>query len=897
MQLKTKLTLGSLSILIAAMFLSTTAVSVIIRKQNRETSHDILKKSLNIVVQEILEKQEDFLSYSRQMATENDIGSNIQYLGESKSEVEYSITKLAYENMSVGIYKIALNADVWKAAVYDLDGKMTTFFIAQNDNVRLGYVHLLPCVIWEVATLKRGTKLDNGAWKSRDAFPDIQSDFAGNIPEQEIVRFEVIDHFLCLVSYIPIMGEIYNVHTADTEPKQFGVLMASMKIDTAFVEKMSGLTGTALNIFTRKGFSVGKNRAYKTYNLGIFGNSGSEWRITDQEILFSDIKLNKENYFQGVLPVYTDTECIAALVSLYSKAIAEANAWQMIRLMLIIGIITIILGFLMATFISRSISRPVSNLADKASHISIHLDLNQRIEFQSSDEVGVLASAFNSMIESLKDYYEELQKEIAERGKAEEKYRSIFENATEGIFQSTPDGRFLSANPAMAHILGYSSPDELVESVTDIGSQLYVNPDHREAIFRLTEKHKTVLGFETRVCRKDGSRVWVSLNVRPVRNENGNLLFVEGMAEEIEQRKEAEALRQAYLERVEKEVKERTRELSKTLEDLRATQAQLVQSEKMAALGQLIAGVAHEINTPLGAIRASAGNISDSLSETLEHFPRLLGILSRDECKDFFALLRRAGKNKDDISAREARKLKRALSRRLEEYDLSDADDTADTLTDMKVYDNIDEFLHLLRHPENDLILKTAYNLSSLQRGAKTITTATDRASKTVFALKSYARFDAGGEPVCSDLTQGIETVLTLYHNQFKHGVEVIRNYEDLPAIPCHPDELNQVWTNLIHNAIQAMEGSGSLEICVRQKDEHAVVTFTDSGKGIPDEIKDRIFEPFFTTKPAGEGSGLGLDIVRKIIDKHNGKIDAESEPGRTVFRVSIPFSAPHEHG
>jgi signal transduction histidine kinase len=122
--------------------------------------------------------------------------------------------------------------------------------------------------------------------------------------------------------------------------------------------------------------------------------------------------------------------------------------------------------------------------------------------------------------------------------------------------------------------------------------------------------------------------------------------------------------------------------------------------------------------------------------------------------------------------------------------------------------------------------------------------------------------------------------------------VEVVRNYQaQLPAVLCYPDELNQVWTNLIHNALQAMDNQGTLTIEAVQKDTSVLVKITDSGKGIPPEILPKIFEPFFTTKPAGEGSGLGLDIVKKIIEKHQGKIDVESVPGKTAFTVSLPIN------
>jgi two-component system NtrC family sensor kinase len=121
--------------------------------------------------------------------------------------------------------------------------------------------------------------------------------------------------------------------------------------------------------------------------------------------------------------------------------------------------------------------------------------------------------------------------------------------------------------------------------------------------------------------------------------------------------------------------------------------------------------------------------------------------------------------------------------------------------------------------------------------------------------------------------------------------VEVVRNYgNDLPSVLCYPDELNQVWTNLLHNALQAMGNKGVLKIDVKPEDNAISVSITDSGQGIPPEIMPRIFEPFFTTKPPGEGSGLGLDIVHKIIEKHQGKMQVESVPGQTKFTVLLPI-------
>ena len=345
--------------------------------------------------------------------------------------------------------------------------------------------------------------------------------------------------------------------------------------------------------------------------------------------------------------------------------------------------------------------------------------------------------------------------------------------------------------------------------------------------------------------------------------------------------------------RLESAVEERTRALSQALDNLKAAQQDLIQSEKMAALGQLIAGIAHEINTPLGAISASISNISDSLDESIHQLPQLSQHLSPQQYQDFIALLDKAFHSQPILSSREERNFKRTLSRELEARGVDDPDRVADTLVDMGIYKDIDTFLPIFQSENANLVLQTAYNLSSQKKNSRNIVVAVERASKMVFALKRYIHRDPSGEMVEANITDGIEVVLTLYYNQIKHGVEVVKKFQSVPVIRCVPHELNQVWTNLIHNALQAMNYKGQLEIAVFQQNGQVVTQITDSGPGIPDEIKDRIFEPFFTTKPAGEGTGLGLDIVCKILEKHHGKVEVESRPGRTTFSVWLPVEQP----
>lgn len=369
------------------------------------------------------------------------------------------------------------------------------------------------------------------------------------------------------------------------------------------------------------------------------------------------------------------------------------------------------------------------------------------------------------------------------------------------------------------------------------------------------------------------------------------------LSQEIQERIEAEAEVRRLNIVLEQRVQERTsqleasnQELQQTLEYLQATQQELIQSEKLAALGQLVAGIAHEINTPLGAISASISNISNSLEKSIRQLPELFERLTPKQQADFFSLLEATQQNYEPLSFKEERQLKRNLKKELAAQGIEDASTLASNLINMGFTQDTTFLMPLLQSPNYSLILESVYNFFIQHNNIQNIIMAVERSSKIVWALKSYVHHDSSGHKTKANVIEGIDVVLTIYHNLLKQGVEIIKHYGDVPDILCYPEELNQVWTNLIHNAIQAMQNKGKLIIIVSQENQHIMVQVTDSGCGIPPEIQFRIFEPFFTTKPVGEGSGLGLDIVRKIIEKHQGTIEVKSQPGKTTFTVKLPI-------
>ena len=331
-------------------------------------------------------------------------------------------------------------------------------------------------------------------------------------------------------------------------------------------------------------------------------------------------------------------------------------------------------------------------------------------------------------------------------------------------------------------------------------------------------------------------------------------------------------------------------DLETAFDRLQQTQNQLIQQEKMAALGQLIAGVAHEINNPLGIIRASASNTDQALQEAFDDLPLFHQRLSPDAQASFFKLIAQALNTQPSIASQADRALKRKIAAQLQDYGMKNARYTADLLMDMGVGDDLDFLWPLLKGENGGWAVQFAYNLTCAFINNQMILNAVDRSSKIVFALKSYSHFDQSGKEQLMQVTEGLETTIAIYQNQLKQTIELIRDYQDIPDILGYPDELIQVWTNLIHNAIQAMESGGTLTIATRCQDNGIEVSITDTGSGIPADVQQKIFDAFFTTKPVGEGSGLGLHICQRIIDKHQGCIAVKSQPGYTQFSVWLPI-------
>ncbi|MBN2613548.1 MAG: PAS domain S-box protein [Bacteroidales bacterium] len=467
----------------------------------------------------------------------------------------------------------------------------------------------------------------------------------------------------------------------------------------------------------------------------------------------------------------------------------------------------------------------------------------------------------------------------------EEKYKLLFNKASDFVFfysvgNNSLPGRFIEVNDYTVSRLGYTKDELLGMTLNDLADVEIWEDEPPTDDFTGNKKYEQIW------TTKDGEMINVEIVSHNFKLKSREIGIA--IARDITDRKRVEEEIRYFNE----ELVNQKENLEALVDNLTQTQEQLVHSEKMAALGQLIAGVAHEINTPLGAIKASIGNLQDSLKKALEGLPVFLEKQTTASLQLFNKILEYSSGQGEGLTTREKRKIRKETEIRLEAEGIQSAATIADLMIYLDICQNIDELLPLLKNNGSEEVMQSARNFISILKNSNTISLASDKAAKTVFALKKYAHRDLIEEKIPTDIIDGLETVLTLYHNQLKQGIEVIRKFDDLPVINAYPDDLNQVWTNLIHNSIHAMNQKGVLIITVRNENDYITISIADNGCGIEPDIRDKIFDPFFTTKKQGEGSGLGLDIVKRIVEKHNGMITFTSELGQgTEFTIKLPVN------
>ena len=321
------------------------------------------------------------------------------------------------------------------------------------------------------------------------------------------------------------------------------------------------------------------------------------------------------------------------------------------------------------------------------------------------------------------------------------------------------------------------------------------------------------------------------------------------------------------------------------------------QNEKLMALGKLSAGLAHELNNPASAMVRNAEELYKKVHNTPEKFKAVITMRITPEQTDrvndiLFSKISNYGQR--DLSLLEREERIDDLTDWLEDHEMEEVEDIAETFTDFDLTEeDLDEIHNIVQGENVPLIMGWLESTLSLEKLVGEIQEASGRISALVRSIKDYSHMDKGVSREQVNIHDGIRsTVIMLKHKLKKKNITLNKEFHDaLPLIQGYAGELNQVWTNLIVNAIDALDVGGLLTIKTYPDRQYVCVDITDNGHGIPEDILTRVFEPFFTTKAMGEGTGMGLDIVKKIMVRHNAEIDVESEPGKTTFSLCFPAS------
>lgn len=531
------------------------------------------------------------------------------------------------------------------------------------------------------------------------------------------------------------------------------------------------------------------------------------------------------------------------------------------------------------------------------------------------NQVGI-ALERASLLQGLERLVEErtaaLTTEIAERRQteealrqAEEKYRGIFENAVVGIYQTTTEGRFLTANPTLAYIYGYKSPEELMASVTDLNRRFYIQPGRRSEFIHLVQDQGEVMNFESQVYKKDGSTTWITETGRPLRNPEGTLIGFEGTAIDITDRKHAEdRIREqaALLDITQdailiRDLQDRILFWNKGAERLYGWTSEEVLNRDVTEL-LYRSGHRSEFEEAKRVI-LEKGIWFGELGQTIKDGKEVIVESHWTAIRDSEGRIRSILDVNTDITKKKILEGEFLRAQRLESIGTL-AGGIAHDLNNVlgPILLSIDVMRRRVKDP-------------GLERMIDTVELSAKRGADLVRQVLSFAR-GTEGERVSVQVRHLIHEVESIIKETFPKSIMLeLRIRKDIPTVLGDATQIQQILMNLCVNARDAMPSGGTLTITgeVVVLDEQYVgmhpeakagryvaIHVTDTGTGMPPDVQTRIFEPFFTTKEIGKGTGLGLSTVRTVVKSHGGFVTVYSELGKgTTFRVYLPAQGVQE--
>jgi signal transduction histidine kinase len=724
----------------------------------------------------------------------------------------------------------------------------------------------------------------------------------------------------------------------DRALRLFGAAVVSLSIDGPVADRVKAELGSAREVIFYRGLEPSASTFMAATGERLVGPRMPLFAARSLQAATSPVfplEMGERSYSVAFGPIQDATGRRVGILGVALDRETLAAARRRVTLTLALGAISVLLVAIgLADILARRLTRPLRDLHAAALSIALG-NLDTKIAVNSPDELGDVAEAFRVMIQSLRDNQEGLAARVRELvtvhqvGRAissvvdlDQVLRSVVGEALTVLGGKTVAialAREGAGNHRRSFAIRAVAGEPVGRRLAEMAEVIAAGGRARRTIAVETDSElsasASAAGLQgpllaaplTLKERLVGVILVGRLGEEPFSDTDLRLLvtLADQTATAIENARLYTEVR-AFSENLEMKVRERTAELERAkaeteraLGDLRTAQTQLIHSERMAGLGQLVAGIAHEVNSPAAAVQGSV----DALQDTVKRLElrggevRDLG-LGPEALGRYFALVRRLMPTFTDMAMSSAVET-RAIGRRVRQIfaDVPGGDLGATALAELgPTGESVAMDLKVIAAGRNVVPL-CGYlrEIAFLMRASTTIRSAIQSIRRIVGALKRYSRLDeAPMERV--DVHAGIEDTLVILEHQLKsspNGINVRRAYGNIPLIAAYVGELNQVWTNLIHNAAQAMGGTGEIVIETALEGGVVRVAIQDDGPGISADLVSRIFDPFFTTKGKGEGTGLGLSIAHKIVEKHGGRIEVDSVPGRTRFEVHLPVSGP----
>ncbi len=725
MSLKKKLIVGVVAISMLIMVAFIGIASSIIYNQNVSTANNIIRQSFRVIIDDTEDHKKRLQDAVQQVAGIEGIGLKLRYLVRYKNRIVPRLTRKANQELAEIVHNTAVIAgNLWRVMIVDNEGDPIAFSQITPTTTSIGYAQGYPSPELQVLSFATHQEQRPTTWETTTSIPGFNLLSLKDLPESELIRFEAIEGTLSLVAYKPIIGLAYDAKTDAMQPQQIGWVIAVQQLNSAFLERLTKLTNMPINLFTLQGLSVGNLPAYHQLDFSTVASSSSSPLSPDlAHLVLNEIQIREQGYFQGLLPLYSNQQAMGGIAVLYSKREFWANIFELLQVLVFVGLGSLLLLVPLSLTFANSISRPLSELT-QATKIIASGDLEQK------------------------------PNQLAQEG-------------------------HLQLSFAVDH------QDEL-----DVLAQNFLHMQRaiHQQFLDLKQLNKTI----------------------EVQNQTLEL--------KVEQRTQ--------------ELKNAFDQLAQQHKDLKRTQTQLVHSEKMAGLGQLIAGIAHEINNPTNFVTMNTSTLEKELRAHQEFLTQLLA---------------------------EEPELLEHLEQQFEKFtqtllDIQEGSSRIQTIVaDLRTFSRLDEAEE-----------KQANVVDGIRSTLRLITT---QYKKTV---QFVCNFTVEPQIKC-------------------HPAQLNQVFMNIMVNGCQAIGKTQV------TGQHTSPGTLTIETFLAPPEANSQwlgIRFTDTGCGMSETIQQRVFEPFYTTKPVGEGTGMGLSISYSIIEKHQGKIQVQSREGQgTTFTILLPLT------